>query len=76
MQCLGHMLLMILAGMKLLEHFAKINCKKQIKKCLKLKKLSRGKTINYRQDKQVNGMVINGKDTIIPSIAGQIKKTI
>ena len=36
--CLGHMLLMILMEKKLLEHFTKTNCKKQIKKNLELKK--------------------------------------
>ena len=34
----GHMLLVILNAKKLLKHFTKNNCKKQIKKCLDLKK--------------------------------------
>ena len=34
----GHMLLVILKTKKLLERFMKKNCKKQIKKCLELKK--------------------------------------
>ena len=34
----GHMLLVILKAKKLLEHFTKTNCKKQIKKSLELKK--------------------------------------
>ena len=34
----GHMLLVILKAKKLLEHFMKKNCKKQIKKNLELKK--------------------------------------
>ena len=34
----GHMLLVILTVKKLLERFMKKNCKKQIKKSLKLKK--------------------------------------
>ena len=35
---LGHMLLMILMAKKLLEHFTKVNCKKQIRKSLEMKK--------------------------------------
>ena len=46
---------------KLLEFFTKNNCKKQIKKSLELKKLSRKKVINY---------MLNGEDTIICLIAG------
>ena len=34
----GHIFLLILMEMKLLEHFVKLNCKKQIKKNLGLKK--------------------------------------
>ena len=34
----GHMLLVILKEKKLLEHFMKTNCKKQIKKTLELEK--------------------------------------
>ena len=37
-QCRGYMLLIILTKKKLLEHFTKKNCEKQIKKCLELKK--------------------------------------
>ena len=56
------MLLMILMGKKLLEHFMKKNIfKKQIKKSLELKTLSREKVTNY---------MLNGKDTIIPFIVG------
>ena len=36
--CLGQMLLMMLMEKKLLERFTKMNCKKQIKKNLELKK--------------------------------------
>ena len=36
--CPGHMFLVILKAKKLLERFIKKNCKKQIKKCLDLKK--------------------------------------
>ena len=36
--CRGHMLLMIITEKKLLENLAKMNCKKQIKKSLELKK--------------------------------------
>ena len=62
MLCHGHMLLMILMGKKLLEHFMKKNIfKKQIKKSLELKTLSREKVTNY---------MLNGKDTIIPFIVG------
>ena len=59
---------MMLMGRKLLELFTKKNCKKQIKKSLELKKLSREKVINN---------VLNGKDTIIrliAVIAGYTKK--
>ena len=34
----GHMLLVIVKGKKLLEHFTKKNCKKYIKRSLELKK--------------------------------------
>ena len=37
------MLLMILMGRKLLERFTKTNCKKQIKKSLRLKKVIKRK---------------------------------
>ena len=50
------MLLAILMERKLLEFFTKKNYKKQIKKCLKLKKQSREKAINY---------ILNGKDAVI-----------
>ena len=36
--CRGYMLLMIITEKKLLENFIKMNCKKQIKKSLELKK--------------------------------------
>ena len=36
--CLGHMFLVILKAKELLERFIKKNCKKQIRKCLDLKK--------------------------------------
>ena len=58
--CRGDMLLGILME-KLLEHFTKKNCKKQIKKSLELKKQQREKVINY---------ILNGKATIICLIAG------
>ena len=51
---------------KLLESFMKKKCKEQIKKSLELKKKSRGKAINY---------MLNGKDTTMRLLAGQIKKT-
>ena len=54
-----------LTEQKLLESFMKI-CKEQIKKSLELKKESRGKAINY---------MLNGKDTTMRLLAGQIKKT-
>ena len=41
-QFLGHMLLMILMVKKLLEHFMKKNCRKQIKRNLGLKKKREG----------------------------------
>ena len=63
--CHGHTLLVILTKKKLLGHFKKTSCKKQIKNNLKLKRQSREKVINY---------MLNGKDTIICSIAGQIKR--
>ena len=56
---------MILTVKKLLERFVKNNCKKQIKKGLELKKLSREKLINY---------MLNGKATIILLTAELIKK--
>ena len=43
----GHTVLMILTGNKLLERFTKMNCKKQVKQNLALKKSSREKVINY-----------------------------
>ena len=52
----GHVLLMILIEKKLLERFTKMNCKRQIKKNLKLKKLSSEKTINS---------MLNGKTMIV-----------
>ena len=52
----GYVLLMILIEKKLLERFTKMNCKRQIKKNLKLKKLSREKTINS---------MLNGKTMIV-----------
>ena len=51
---------------KLLESFMKKKCKEQIKKSLELKKKSRGKAIKY---------MLNGKDTTMRLLAGQIKKT-
>ena len=60
--CLGHMLLMILMKKKLLEHFTKMNGKKQIK-VLELKKEPREKVINY---------MLNRKNTIIPLIVGYL----
>ena len=48
-----HMLLLILMEKKLLECLTKKSCKRQIKKSLELKKLSREKRINY---------MLNGKD--------------
>ena len=51
---------------KLLEHFIKKNCKKQIDKDLGQKK--------SLKEKEMNGM-LNGKDMIIYIIAGLIKKT-
>ena len=41
--CRGHILLMILMEQKLLESFTKLNCKKQIKKSLELKKVIKKK---------------------------------
>ena len=38
---------MILTGNKLFECFTKMNCKKQVKQNLELKKSSREKVINY-----------------------------
>ena len=46
---------------KLLESFTKRNCKKQIKKCLELKKQSREKVINY---------MLNGKASVILLMVG------
>ena len=43
----GHTVLMILTGNKLFECFTKMNCKKQVKQNLELKKSSREKVINY-----------------------------
>ena len=63
--CCGHMLLVILTVKKLMERFIKRTCKKQIKKSLDLKKLSREKVINY---------ILNGKATIILLTVGLIKK--
>ena len=54
---------MILMVKKLLEHFMKKNCKKQIKKNLEYKKYLRKKEISYMS---------NGKDMAIHLI---IKKT-
>ena len=50
---------------KLLEFFMKKNYKKLIKKNLESKKFLKGKVINY---------ISNGKDIIILSIVGLIKK--
>ena len=38
---------------KLLERFMKINCKRQIKKSLELKKQSKEKAINYMSKKKI-----------------------
>ena len=54
--CRVHMLLIILMKKILLELFMKKNCKRQIKKSLKLKKYSREKAISY---------ILYRKDTII-----------
>ena len=51
-----HMLLLILMEKKLLECLTKKSCKRQIKKSLELKKLSREKGINC---------MLNGKDMIL-----------
>ena len=56
--CCGYLLSVILMEKRLLEHFRKRNCKKQIKKNLELKKSSREKVINY---------MLNGKVTITNS---------
>ena len=57
---------MILMEKKLLECFTKMNSKKQIKKSLESKKLSREKVINY---------ILNGKATIVLLTVGLTKKT-
>ena len=62
----GHVLFMILKEKKLLEHFGKTNCKKQIKKELRMEKVIKKKVINY---------MLNGKVMIISLIVGYIKKT-
>ena len=51
---------------KLLGCFRKKNCRKRIKKSLKLKKKSREKVINY---------MLNGKVMTILVTAGSVKKT-
>ena len=45
--CCRHLLSLILMAKRLLEHFRKRNCKKQIKQNLEMKKWSREKVINY-----------------------------
>ena len=50
----GHMLLVILKAKKLLQHFTKKNCKKQIKNILEFKRYLKEKVINY----MLNGKVI------------------
>ena len=50
------MLLMILMKKEVFENFTKMNCKKQIKKSLELKKKSRESVIYY---------MLYGKDAII-----------
>ena len=57
---------MILKPKKLLKHFAKNNCKKQIRKSLELKKQQREKAINQ---------MLNGKATIVLLTVGLIKMT-
>ena len=57
MLCGGYMLLAILTVKKLLERFAKVSSKRQIKKILELKE----------EEKVINHMS-NGKVTIIPVI--------
>ena len=51
---------------KLLEHFMKKNCKRQIKKSLEYKNKLRQRETSY---------VSNGKDMIFHLLAGLIKKT-
>ena len=51
--CCRHLLSLILMAKRLLEHFRKRNCKKQIKKNLELKKWSREKVINYMLNEKV-----------------------
>ena len=53
---LGHMLLMILTGKKLLELFMKKDCKKTNQKEFRIKKVIQRKGDKY---------MLNGKDTII-----------
>ena len=64
-QFLAHMLLVIWMVKKLLEVFAKKNCKRLIKKNFEHKKDLKEKVINYMS---------NGKDMIIHLIVGLIKK--
>ena len=61
----GYMLFVILMTKKLLEHFTKKNCKKQIKKNLGYKKWLR---------KKVTNNMLNGKDVIINLMVGLNKK--
>ena len=61
----GHMLLVILMVKNLLKRFTKKNCKKEIEKCLQLKKSLKEKAINY---------MLNVKATIVLLITGLIKK--
>ena len=60
------MLLMISMVKKLLEHFMKKNCKKQVNMNIGLKKSIKQKETKYMS---------NGKDMIIHLISGLIKKT-
>ena len=60
------MLLMISMVKKLLEHFMKRNCKKQVNRNIRLKKSIKQKETKYMS---------NGKDMIIHLISGLIKKT-
>ena len=61
------MLLMISMVKKLLEHFMKRNCKKQVNRNIRLKKSIKQKETKYMS---------NGKDMIIHLISGLIKKNL
>ena len=73
----GLMLLVISMVKKLLEHFMKRNCRRQIKKKLEQKKQVKEKEKNYKYKNYIKRKrTINGKVLIILLIVGLIKKTL